>query len=276
MSVDLHCHSNISDGRLAPPDLVGRAAARGVDLLALTDHDALAGLEEAQAVAQAIGIDFVAGVEVSVTWRGKTIHVVGLDIDSSDTALGAGLARVRSGRTRRAQAMAQSLARAGIRGSFEGALEQAENPALIGRTHFARHLAATGVVASPAEAFRHYLIPGKPGYVPHEWAALRDAIGWILGAGGQAVLAHPGRYALSAGALHALIAEFRALGGRALEIVTSNHSADQVRLFSALAGQFGLCASCGSDFHAPDEGAEFGALPEIALPVPLIWNAWRS
>jgi len=276
VSVDLHCHSNVSDGRLAPAELVRRAAARGVDLLALTDHDELAGLEEAQAVAREVGIGFVNGVEISVTWRGKTVHVVGLGIDRSDATLAAGLARVRSGRTRRAQAMAQSLARAGIRGSFEGALALAENPAMIGRTHFARHLAATAVVANPAEAFRHYLVPGKPGYVPHDWAALRDAIGWILGAGGQAVLAHPGRYAFSAGALHALIAEFCALGGRALEIETSNHSADQVRLFTALARHFGLCASCGSDFHAPDEGAEFGALRGIALPVPSIAETWRS
>jgi len=275
VSVDLHCHSNVSDGRLSPTDLVRRAAQHGVDLLALTDHDTLAGLEEAGAVAHEIGIGFVDGVEVSVTWRAMTVHIVGLGVDRGDAALVAGLARVRSGRTRRAQAMAQDLEQAGIRGSFEGALEHAENPAMIGRTHFARHLAATGVVDSPAAAFRRYLVPGKPGYVAHEWATLRDALSWILGAGGQAVLAHPGRYALSAGALHALIAEFRALGGRALEIVTSNHSTDQIGLFTALAQRFGLCASRGSDFHAPEEGAEFGALPESAPPVRPIWDALR-
>ena len=276
MSVDLHCHSNVSDGRLTPAELVRRAAQRGVDLLALTDHDTLAGLAQAQAMAQEVGIGFVDGVEVSVTWRGKTVHVVGLGIDRNDAALAAGLARVRSGRTRRAQAIARSLEQSGIRGSLEGALEHAENPAMIGRTHFARHLAATGVVDNPAAAFRRYLVPGKPGYVAHEWATLREAVAWILAAGGQAVLAHPGRYALSAGALHALITEFRTLGGRALEIVTSNHSADQVGLFTALARRFGLCASRGSDFHAPDESAEFGVLPEIAPPVPPIWDALRS
>jgi predicted metal-dependent phosphoesterase TrpH len=276
MSVDLHCHSNVSDGCLSPAALVQRAAASGVDLLALTDHDQLDGLAEAEATAHELGICFVSGVEVSVSWRGKTVHVVGLGIDRGNAALAAGLAWVRSGRARRAEAMARSLERVGIRGSLEGALRHAEHPDMIGRRHFARHLAATGVVDDLAAAFRRYLVPGKPGYVAHEWASLRAALGWIGDAGGHAVLAHPGRYRLSAGALHDLIGEFRTLGGRALEILTSSHSNDQLRLFAALAQSFGLCASRGSDFHAPGEGAEFGALPELALPVVPIWNVWRG
>ncbi|KPK04672.1 MAG: phosphoesterase, partial [Betaproteobacteria bacterium SG8_39] len=232
--VDLHCHSTVSDGSLTPSELVRRAAGRGVDLLALTDHDQLAGLAEAEQLAHELGLDFVHGVEVSVTWRGSTVHVVGLAIDPDDASLAAGLAQVRSGRTRRAEAMARSLDAVGIGGSFEGALRHAANPAMIGRAHFARHLASIGVVGSAAEAFRRYLVPGKPGYVPHAWAALRDAVGWIRGAGGHAVLAHPGRYRLSAGALHALLDEFRAAGGSALEVVTSSHTPDQFRLFTAL------------------------------------------
>lgn len=275
-NVDLHCHSNISDGLLAPSDLVRRAAARGVELLALTDHDQLAGLAEAEQVARELGLPFVHGVEVSVTWRGKTVHVVGLGIDRENTVLAAGLAQVRSGRTRRAKAMARSLAAAGIDGSFAGALSQADNPAMIGRTHFARHLVSIGAVGSVREAFRRFLVPGKPGYVAHRWAMLSDAVGWIRAAGGQAVLAHPGRYRLSAGALHDLLGEFRAAGGRGLEVVTSSHTPDQYRLYAALAQSFGLCASRGSDFHAPGEGAEFGALPEFVAPVAAIWDSWRS
>jgi len=273
--VDLHCHSNVSDGALAPADLVRRAAGRGVELLALTDHDHLAGLAEAAQVARDLGLGFVPGVEVSVTWRGTTVHVVGLDIDPEDAPLATGLAGVRAGRGRRAEAMARSLEAVGIGGSLQGALRYADNPAMIGRAHFARHLVASGVVGSPAEAFRRYLVPGKPGFVPHAWAALRDAVGWIRAAGGQAVLAHPGRYRLSAGALHDLLGEFRAAGGRALEVVTSSHTPDQFRLFEALAQRYGLCASRGSDFHAPGEGAEFGALPAFAPRVPAIWDAWR-
>jgi len=273
--VDLHCHSNASDGLLAPSDVVRRAAAKGVALLALTDHDQLDGLAEAAQTASALGIGFVHGVEISATWRGKTVHVVGLGIDPREVTLATGLARVRSGRRRRAEAMARSLAAAGIPDTFEAALRHAANETMIGRTHFARHLVSIGVVASPAEAFRRYLVPGKPGYVPHDWAALREAVGWICSAGGQAVLAHPGRYALSAGALHDLLGEFRAAGGRGLEVVTSSHTRDQFHRFGALAQAFGFLASRGSDFHAPGEGADFGALPAFTAPVAAITDALR-
>jgi predicted metal-dependent phosphoesterase TrpH len=273
--VDLHCHSNVSDGRLLPFELVRRAAANGVALLALTDHDELGGLAEAAQAAHQIGIDFVPGVEISTTWRGKTVHVVGLGIDPADASLSAGLARLRSGRTRRAESMARSLAAAGVQDSFEGALRHADNAEMIGRTHFARHLVSIGAVSSTSEAFRRYLVPGKPGHVPHEWARVGEAVGWIRAAGGQAVLAHPGRYALSAAALHDLLNEFRAAGGRALEVVTSSHSRDQFHLFGALAQAFGLLASRGSDFHAPGERSEFGALPAFTAPVPGIWDALR-
>ena len=275
MRVDLHCHSNVSDGSLPPSEVVRRAAAHGVDLLALTDHDQLAGLSDAEQVAQELGIAFVNGVEISATWRGQTVHIVGLGIDPNDASLGAGLEWVRSGRTRRADAMARSLENAGIRGCFEGALRQADNPAMIGRTHFARHLVAVGAVSSLAEAFRRFLVPGKPGFVPHDWAALRDAVRWIRCAGGRAVLAHPGRYRLSAQALDDLIGEFCAAGGHGLEIVTSSHSQDQFHLFAALAKKFGLCASRGSDFHAPGAGAEFGALPAFFPPLVPVWEPWR-
>jgi len=274
MNVDLHCHSNRSDGALSPSAVVRHAAAGGVDLLALTDHDQVSGLAEASQAAHEAGIGLVSGVEVSVTWRGTTLHVVGLGFDAEDADLAAGLARVRSGRTRRAQAMARALEDVGIRDAFDGALRHVGDAAMIGRTHFARHLAEIGAVANVRDAFRHFLVPGKPGYVPQQWAVLAEAIGWIRRAGGHAVLAHPGRYRLSAGAMRDLLGEFREAGGLGLEVVTSSHSPDQYRVFGALARAYGLHASRGSDFHAPGEGVEFGVLPEFETPGPVLWAGW--
>lgn len=275
-NVDLHCHSNRSDGVLSPSDLVRRAAAHGVGLLALTDHDQVSGLAEAARAARETGIGFVPGVEVSVTWRGTTVHVVGLGIDPDDVRLGAGLTHVRSGRTRRAQAIALALEDAGVPDPFDGALRHVGDAAMISRTHFARYLVEIRAVTDVRDAFRHFLVPGKPGYVPHQWAPLPEAIGWICGAGGHAVLAHPSRYQLSSGALHALLGEFRDAGGSGLEVVTSSHSPDQYRVFGALARTYGLHASRGSDFHAPGEGIEFGTLPAFEAPVPALWDAWGS
>ena len=259
MNADLHCHSTASDGALSPGDVVRRAAAQGVEMLALTDHDQLDGLREAREAARGSGIVLVDGVEISVSWRGVTLHVVGLGVDTRNPALHAGLECVRSGRIERAREMGRSLGRAGISGSFEGALALAKNPAMLSRTHFARYLAQCGRATGTKDVFRHYLVPGKPGYVPHRWAPLADALRWIGDAGGRAVLAHPGRYALSASAMSSLLAEFRAAGGSAIEVVTGNHSPDQYALFGALAMQYGLAASRGSDFHGPEEGAELGS-----------------
>jgi predicted metal-dependent phosphoesterase TrpH len=274
MNVDLHCHSTVSDGTLAPCRVAQHAARRGVEVWALTDHDQIAGLGEARTAALDEGMRFVDGVEISVTWRGSTVHVVGLRIDPQDQALAAALASVRGGRLERARAMARDLADAGIAGALQGALERAANPEMIGRTHFARFLAETGAVASTRDAFRKYLVPGKPGYVPHRWAALADAVRWIRGADGQAVLAHPGRYGLSAGALEALLGEFRAAGGEAIEVVTGSHSPEQFRLFAAIALQHDFAASRGSDFHGPQEGAEFGTLPPLDSGLRPVWRDW--
>jgi len=275
MNIDLHCHSNVSDGALAPAAVARRAARAGVDVWALTDHDQLGGLAEARAAALDEGMRFVEGVEISVTWRGSTVHVVGLRIDPRHAGLAAGLATVRGGRLERARAMARELSAAGIEGSFEGALQRAANPAMVSRTHFARYLADIGAVADLRDAFRRFLVPGKPGYVPHQWAALADAVRWILAAGGQAILAHPGRYGLSAGAMDALLQEFRAAGGEALEVVTGSHSPEQSRHFGALAAHHGFAASRGSDFHGPDEGAEFGTLPPLDPRLRPVWREWE-
>jgi predicted metal-dependent phosphoesterase TrpH len=274
MNIDLHCHSNISDGALAPAEVARRAARAGVAVWALTDHDQLGGLAEARAAALEQGMRFVNGVEMSVTWRGSSVHIVGLRIDPVDAGLQANLATVRGGRLERARAMARELSAAGIEGAYEGALERAENPEMVSRTHFARYLADIGAVASTRDAFKRFLVAGKPGYVPHQWAQLADAVRWILAAGGQAVLAHPGRYGLSAGAMDALLQEFRGAGGEAIEVVTGSHSPDQYAHFAAVAAQYGFAASRGSDFHGPEEGAEFGTLPPLDAALRPVWHAW--
>ena len=271
LNADLHSHSTVSDGTLSPRELVLRAAERGVGLFALTDHDELGGLAEAAACAEDIGLAFVPGVEISVTWAGRTVHVVGLGIDPANEALREGLATVRSGRTERARRMAEQLAAAGIGGAFDGALKHVGNPELISRTHFARFLVEIGVCRDTREVFGRYLVEGKPGYVPHRWAQLSQALRWIVEAGGVAVIAHPGRYRFTDIELQALAAEFGDLGGTAIEVVTSNHGAEQTQRFAAMALEFGFAASRGSDFHGPGESsAELGrvaALPQRLTPV---------
>ncbi|MDH4189669.1 MAG: PHP domain-containing protein [Betaproteobacteria bacterium] len=274
MIIDLHCHSTASDGALAPAEVVRRAALHGVEVLALTDHDDLSGLAAARVAAEAANIAFIDGVEISVTWRGATVHVLGLRIDPANAGLVAGLESVRSGRVQRARAMSQELAAAGIEDVFEGAIRHAGNPAMIGRTHFARYLAQIGVVSEPREAFKRYLVPGKPGYVPHRWAGLEDVVNWIVSAGGTAVIAHPGRYALSAEAMKELVGEFREAGGEAIESVSSSHSRGQYREFGELAAHFGIGVSAGSDFHGPGEGAELGSLPAPEAGARVVWADW--
>lgn len=276
MNFDLHCHSSISDGVLTPTDLVQRAADKGVDVLALTDHDDVAGLAEARSKAQELGIDFINGVEISVTWSGVTLHIVGLNLDAAHPALQAGLATIQAGRHERAERIAADLAKHGITGAFEGALRYAANPRLIGRTHFARHLIEQGVCKDVRTVFKKFLVRGKPGYVAHEWTTLENAITWIRASGGQAVLAHPGRYDLKGKATRRLLGEFKALGGEGVEVVTGSHTPDQHALFAELANFYGLTASRGSDFHAPGEyGRELGsgaALPAKCTP---IWHNWN-
>ena len=271
LNADLHSHSTVSDGTLAPDALVRRAAGKGVELFALTDHDELGGLKTAIAAAAEAKLHFVPGVEISVTYAGQTVHIVGLGIDPASDVLRNGLADVRSGRMRRAEEMAAALAGVGIEGALEGALAYAGNLDLVSRTHFARWLVATGHCADVREVFAKYLVAGKPGYVPHRWARLSEAVSWINGAGGVAVIAHPGRYKYSDTEFWALISEFKEAGGTAIEVATSNHTADQVKRYAKVAREFELEASRGSDFHDPAEShAELGRvcrLPESLRPV---------
>jgi hypothetical protein len=260
---------------LPPAEVVARAAAQGVDVFALTDHDEIGGLSEAKKAADAAGIEFVNGVEVSVTWRGNTIHIVGLRIDPENPTLNKGLESVKSGRVERARKIGNELEAAGISGTFEGALKYAANRSMVGRTHFARFLAEIGVVPDSKSAFKRYLVPGKPGYVPHEWTDVATAVSWIRAAGGRAVLAHPGRYGLSSAALVSLLNEFRSAGGEAIEVITGSHSPDQYSLFAAVAENHGFLASRGSDFHGPGESrADFGKLPPLPPNLTPVWHDW--
>jgi predicted metal-dependent phosphoesterase TrpH len=275
LQYDLHCHSTRSDGVLSPTDVVRRAASRGVDVLALTDHDELAGLDEAREAAQEAGIVVVPGSELSVTWEGETIHVLGLGIDPRDSPLATGLSGIRSGRDERARRIGEALEVAGIPDAFEGALTYVTSERLISRTHFARYLVESGHVRDMKDAFKRYLTAGKPGYVPHAWASLSQAVTWIRGAGGQAVIAHPGRYKLTASGLRSLVAEFRDLGGAGLEVVSPSHTSAQYAEFAALARAHGLRASCGSDFHGPGEShLDFGDLPPMPFGVEPVWSDW--
>jgi 3',5'-nucleoside bisphosphate phosphatase len=277
INADLHCHSYISDGTLAPEVVAQRAADHGVQMWALTDHDEIGGLAAAKHVAEQAGLYFVPGVEVSVTWGGQTIHIVGLNINFEDPVLIDGLARTRGGREARARDMAEQLARVGIEGAYEGALRFVGNPALISRTHFARHLVESGVCEDVGQVFMRYLTEGKPGYIEHRWARLSDAVSWIRSAGGVAVIAHPGRYKLNDLALNALFDEFREAGGEAIEVVSGSHTKDQIGRFAQLARDYNFLGSRGSDFHGPNEShVELGqvvALPDRVVPV---WSRWTE
>ena len=274
LNIDLHCHSNVSDGVLPPADVVARAAANGVHALALTDHDDVAGIAAAQAAADAAAVVLIPGVEISVTWGGQTVHIVGLRIDPAHPELAAGLAGIRRGRIERARRMGDDLARAGITGAYEGAFDHAVNKEMVGRTHFARWLVAEGHASDMRSAFKRFLTRGHPGYVEHEWTALENAVGWIRASGSMAVIAHPGRYAFNARELHLLLDAFRALGGEGIEVITGSHHPSEYGKFADLARAFGLKASRGADFHAPGEGIDIGRLPALPHYCQPVWQGW--
>jgi hypothetical protein len=272
LNADLHCHSVVSDGTLSPEELAQRAKAQGVTLWALTDHDEIGGQARAAKAAAACGLDYLSGVEISVTFLHQTVHIVGLGFDVDNTALTEGLQQTRGGRSQRAMEMAADLARVGIQDAFEGALKYAGNPNLISRTHFARYLVETGVCKDTYEVFRKYLTEGKPGFVEHRWASLKDAVRWITQAGGMAVIAHPARYKFSANEELALFTEFKGHGGLGVEVVTGSHSNAESANYAATALEFGLAASRGSDFHSPEESrTELGALPDLPAELVPVW-----
>jgi len=277
LNADLHCHSVVSDGTLTPEALAQRAKANGVELWALTDHDEIGGQARAAEAAREQGMYYLTGTEISVSFIGATVHIVGLGFDPGNAAIREGLKRTRGGRAQRAMDMAEGLAQVGIHGAYEGALRFAGNHDLISRTHFARFLVDTGVCKETNEVFRKYLTEGKPGFVEHRWASLKDAVNWITQAGGVAVIAHPARYRFTANEEFALFSEFKAHGGQAIEVVTGSHSAAEYVTYGASALEFGLAASRGSDFHSPDEShTDLGTLPLLPGELTPVWDLLES
>lgn len=276
LNADLHCHSVVSDGTLTPEALALRAHQNGVQVWSLTDHDVLGGQERAQQAALNLGMDYLSGVEISISWMGQTVHIVGLGFDPSNAILQEGLRVTRDGREERARQMAAQLQQIGIENSYEGALKFAGNPELIARTHFARFLVEQNVCRDMDEVFKKYLVAGKPGYVSHRWASLDQAVEWITGAGGEAVIAHPGRYRLNAMQMDELYARFKDLGGAGIEVVTGSHSPDQYQTYAKVADRYGFMASRGSDFHDPQESdIDLGRLPHLPEHLRPIWSVFH-
>jgi predicted metal-dependent phosphoesterase TrpH len=276
-NADLHCHSCQSDGVLSPQELAKRAFARGVDLWALTDHDDVSGVAPARLTAQALGLRFVAGVEISVTWSNRTVHVVGLGIDENNTTIQQGLARLRDERGQRAQLIGHKLAALGISGAYDGAIQYVANPALVSRTHFARHLYESGHAKSMQQVFDRYLGENAVAYVPTKWASLDEAVHWILVAGGIAVIAHPARYKFSDIEFDTLFNRFREMGGQAIEVHTGSHKPHENIQYAEVARQYGFWASCGSDFHSPHESRyDLGSVPRLPADLVPVWHslAW--
>jgi hypothetical protein len=268
---DLHTHSVCSDGTLTPRELVARAAARGVRTLALTDHDTVAGLDEAASAARQHGIAFVRGVELSARFGEQVVHVVGLGIDPGESRLREGLARQQAMRAQRAAEIGRRLAKLGL--AVTDRAFALAGPGQVTRTHYARALLQARLVGSMQEAFDRYLGRGRPAYVKADWATLEEAVAWIAGSGGVAVLAHPARYKLSAGQRDRLLAAFREAGGAAMEVATGNATRDELHCYADLARRHGLRASLGSDFHDPAQTwIELGRLPELPAGLVPVWE----
>lgn len=278
MYPDLHTHSLASDGSLSPEDLLHAARDAGVQVLALTDHDTTDGLEAGQRCAAELGMQLVPGVEISVTWQAQTIHVLGLGIDRTHGELQQGLQGLREFRNWRAEEIDRRLARAGIRGALDGARVYSRGT-IVSRTHFARFLVDRGHAGSVREVFRRFLVYNKPGHVAGEWAALEDAVHWICRSGGIPVIAHPARYGMTASKLRRLIGEFRELGGPGMEVVSGSHTGDQVTAMAALCRNEGMLASCGSDYHGPENcWIRLGNLPALPPGCTPVWESehWRG
>ncbi len=274
MRFDLHTHSSASDGTLAPGDLVQRAAQAGIQVLALTDHDTTAGIGEARVAAQGAGVHLIPGAEISTSWGGRTVHILGLGIDPKNPVLQAGLQRLRAARHRRAEEIGRRLAQNGIPDALAGA-QALSNGQLLGRGHFARFLLQRGYGATMGEVFQHFLIRGKPGYVRGKWAQLGETVAWIRAAGGQAVIAHPARYGFSSLKMLRLIEEFKAAGGVGLEVLSGSHRQDEVQRFARQARKHHLLASCGSDYHGPEDPHRvLGQIPPLPAGCLPIWRDW--
>ncbi|VAW79212.1 FIG00031715: Predicted metal-dependent phosphoesterases (PHP family) [hydrothermal vent metagenome] len=270
---DLHSHSTASDGTLNPTALLERARAADLDVLALTDHDTLAGIAEADIAAQEAGLFLIPGVEISVSWRNMTIHVLGLNVNPGYQPLLDGLVTLQEHRIWRAEEIARKLEKNGIAGALAGAKKHCKGK-ILSRTHFAHFLVEAGRATSIRDVFKHFLVRGKPGFVGGEWASMEDALRWIIEAGGLPVIAHPARYGLTRTKLERLVDEFREAGGVGLEVVSGSQSRDETLHMAAVTRTKKMFASCGSDYHGPEKPwVDLGRLRELPDGCTPIWHA---
>ncbi len=273
---DLHCHSTASDGEKSPLELVRHAVSHGVEVLALTDHDVTDGLAEAGKEAQLLGIEFISGVEISVSWGKHVLHIVGLNFDPTHLALQSGLAKLRLQRQSRGELIAERLTKAGVENSLQGAMRYSSGQ-ILSRSHFAKYLLDAGYVKNLADAFKRYLGKGKPGFVAGDWVGLEEAVSWITESGGQAVIAHPTRYGLSATKLRVLIDEFKQVGGKGLEVISGSQDHNAMRSMADYARRFDMHASVGSDYHGPSQSwLKMGRLPPLPDDIEPIWSLWAD
>jgi len=275
MLYDLHSHSTASDGTLKPSELVQKASAHGVDVLALTDHDTTAGMEEARKAALECHIRLIEGVEISVSWEKLTIHVLGLGLQRDSDMLQHGLVKLRDFRQWRAEEIARKLEKAGITDALNGAKKYAKGE-LISRTHFARYLVECGKASNISDVFKKFLVNNKPGHVPGQWADLSEAISWIKDARGHAVIAHPARYKMSATKLRRFIEQFKQAGGTGIEVVSGSHSVNDRHNMAQYARKYQLYASMGSDYHGPENTwIELGRLAELPKGCEPVWQLFE-
>jgi len=279
MDVDLHCHSTASDGALAPAVVVARAFERGVRLLALTDHDTLDGLDEAGVAAQALGMQLVNGIELSCTWGGATIHVLGYAFNRDAPALQQAIAELHEGRWLRAAEISKRLEAKGMPGALEGARamqqELGDSGNAPARPHFADFLVRSGYVKDRAEAFRKWLGSGKLGDVKQHWPELAQAVDTLRRANAWVSLAHPWQYDFTRSKRRKLIADFVGAGGHSLEVVNGMQPAEQVGSLAILAREFGMFVTAGSDFHAPGQWSELGVYRPVPEDLPPLWARFQ-
>lgn len=271
---DLHTHSTASDGALAPKELVARAAALGIKNLALTDHDTVAGLAEAQQASKALHINILNGIELSTRWGNQTVHIVGLNIEPEHAAIKRATNCLAEMREQRAIRIGEKLAKAGIEGAYVNA-KRIAGSGTVTRQHFSQFLVEAGHAKNQSDVFKRFLVRNKPGYVSVEWPGLDETIDCIHQAGGVAVIAHPLRYKMTASKLRKLIIEFSENKGEAIEVVTGHNNEAEITRAAGLARQYKLAASAGSDFH--NESTSWGQLGKLAtLPDKLVpvWKYW--
>ncbi len=275
MKIDLHSHTTCSDGALTPVELVQRAQQMQVDVLAITDHDTISGIEVATEYVKNsnIKLDVIAGVELSTSWHGFDIHIVGLQVDVTNSKFLQRLEHQLLERDRRAVKICDKLEKCGHSGIYDLALEIADG-AQISRNHIARALVQRSICTHPQQAFTKYLGKNKKAHVTPNWISMQEAVQWIHEAGGQAVLAHPGHYDMTTKWLRRLVAEFAASGGDAMEITHPNMAADKKKLLQGVMADNNLLASAGSDFHFPSRFTELGRRLDIPESIAPVWQNW--